>query len=241
MNLRAPGTVVLVHGAWGGAWMWWKVAPLLDERGIAHVAVDLPTCGARDTSVDMRDDAAHVRSVVDAIDGPVVLAGNSYGGVVISHPAVVAPNVARLVYIAGQMPDAGEPVMEMLAACATDALRDAVAIRPDGRMSIDVEVSIAEAYCQASPADHDVIRRKISGAMSYGTDFGITFEDVSWRHVPTTYVVCADDRATQPEFERRWAKERATEALEWPTDHCPHVSDPVRVADLLAKVATTGA
>ena len=226
--------MVLVHGASSGAWTWWKLAPLLDERGIAYRAVDLPTSGAADTSIGILDDVAHVRRTVDEVGGPVVLVGNSYGGVVIS--GVIHPNVVRLVYLAAQMPAAGEQIIPMLAECATPGLMGATTLMDDGRMSLDVDAVIREAFCQAHPKDHDVVRANFPGVMSMGIDFGISYERVSWEQVPSTFVVCADDRATQPEFERRWAKDRATEWEEWPADHCPQVSHPGRVADLLERI-----
>ncbi len=227
-------TAILVHGGWSGAWSWWKLTPLLDERGIGWHAVDLPTSRATDATVGPLDDVAHVHDAIDAVGGPVVLLGNSYGGVVISgvdHPAVV-----RLVYLAAQMPAADEPILGMLNECACPAFQEGVALLPDGRLTLDVDVVVNEAYRQATHADHEVIRANLAGAMSFGTDFAIAFPKVAWEKVPATYVVCADDRATQPEFERRWAKARATDWEEWPSDHCPQVSDPQRVVDLLARL-----
>src|SRR5579871_5973595 len=86
--MAGPGkpTVVLVHGALGGAWIWELVGKELDARGIAHVQVDLPSVGVDvDPTSDMHGDAAHVRAVIDGLSGPVVLCGNSYGGVVITR------------------------------------------------------------------------------------------------------------------------------------------------------------
>jgi pimeloyl-ACP methyl ester carboxylesterase len=227
-------TVVLVHGASSGAWSWWKVTPLLEERGISYRAVDLPTSGAADTSIGILDDVAHVEAVIDEIDGPVVLVGNSYGGVVIS--GVDRPRVVRLVYLAAQMPAAREPIMGMLAECATPELSAASTLLDDGRLAIDLESVIREAYRQADPADHDVVRANFPGVMSMGSDFTVAFDRVSWERVPSTYVVCSDDRATQPSFERLWAKEQATDWVEWPADHCPQTSHPELVADLIEEL-----
>ena len=102
---------------------------------------------------------------------------------------------------------------------------------------MDVDAVLREAYCQATPDDHAFVRANFPGVMSMGADFGISYDSVAWEHVPSTYVVCANDRATQPEFERRWAKDRATDWVEWPTDHCPQTSAPERVAELLVRLA----
>jgi pimeloyl-ACP methyl ester carboxylesterase len=71
-------TVVLVHGAWHGAWCWEKVTPQLDEAGVAWMAVDLPF-------TSFEDDVAATRAAIDSAGGPVVLCGHSYGGAVITE------------------------------------------------------------------------------------------------------------------------------------------------------------
>jgi pimeloyl-ACP methyl ester carboxylesterase len=79
-------TVVLVHGACAGSWCWDATGKELSARGIEYVAVDLPTVAAgADPMFDCHTDAAHVRAILDGLDGPVVLCGNSYGGVVITR------------------------------------------------------------------------------------------------------------------------------------------------------------
>ncbi|HYA50846.1 MAG TPA: alpha/beta fold hydrolase, partial [Streptosporangiaceae bacterium] len=87
-----PPAVVLVHDAWHGAWCWEPGIAALAAAGVTALAIDLP--GHGDDPGPMRDlhgDAAHVSSVLDSLDGSVVLAGHAYGGAVIteagSHPA----------------------------------------------------------------------------------------------------------------------------------------------------------
>src|SRR4051794_9755253 len=70
-------TIVLVHGAWSGAWMWDALVPELDKRGLAHREMDLPSVGAGAAGKDVTDDARFVRAIVDEVGGPVILAGNS--------------------------------------------------------------------------------------------------------------------------------------------------------------------
>lgn len=103
-------SVVLVHGAWHGAWCWDAVIPLLRDAGVAVVAVDLPGHGDdRQPLADLHGDAGKVRSVLDEVEGPVVLVGHSYGGAVITE-AGLHPAVERLVYIAAFNLDEDEAV-----------------------------------------------------------------------------------------------------------------------------------
>jgi pimeloyl-ACP methyl ester carboxylesterase len=225
-------TIVLVHGAWCGAWVYWRLIPAIEDRGLRVVGADLPSCGAADTSVDVDDDITHVRRLIDAIDGPVVLAGKSYGGVVIS--AVDDPKVAHLVYVAALMPAAGEPFLG--GAWRTEEFAKGVRFLEDGRTEFDVEVGVRTAFTHATPDAHDMWRRN-ARPMSMGTDPTKALDRVAWTTVPSTYVVCTEDRAIRPDAQMAWAKERASEVVERPFDHSPGVSDPDGVAELLREIA----
>jgi pimeloyl-ACP methyl ester carboxylesterase len=107
-------TVVLVHGAWRGSWISERVVPLLEVRGFSVRTVDLPSVGAAPSvAADLAGDAAAVAAVLDQVDGPVLLCGQSYGGMVISVTAAGRAGVARLVYLCAFMPEAGESLVQL--------------------------------------------------------------------------------------------------------------------------------
>lgn len=97
-------TVVLVHGAWHGGWCWEPVVDLLAAQGIPAIALDLPGHGTSSAPrTDLHGHGNAIRDTIDtidAIDGPVILVGHSYGGAAITDagtPALVPGFVARLV------------------------------------------------------------------------------------------------------------------------------------------------
>jgi pimeloyl-ACP methyl ester carboxylesterase len=230
-------TIVLVPGAWSGAWIWEPVGTELGRRGLAHRAVDLVTVGEDAAGRDVRDDARHVRSVVEELDGPVILVGNSYGGAVISGASAGLPSVRRLVYLAAMMPKAGEPLLEHIAGASAPEFDAGITFRDDGLLLMDGETELRTAFQQASPEMHDLVRAHFGELMSFGTDpTAAALAEVGCTTIPSTYVVCAEDRSINPEAQRRWATERATEIVEWPSDHCPQISHPDLVADLLEKL-----
>ena len=99
-------TFVLVHGAWHGAWCWYKVAARLRQKGHTVLVPDLPGHGRDQTpinAVSMQSYAQRVADVIRTANEPVILVGHSMGGFVISAAAEQQPQtVAKLVYVAGQ-------------------------------------------------------------------------------------------------------------------------------------------
>jgi len=107
---NTQATVVLVHAAWADGSSWNKVTLQLRERGFDVVAAQIPL-------TSLHDDTAVLQRILTRQEGPVVLAGHSYGGAVITAAAAGNPNVKALVYIAAIAPDAGETVAISSTAC----------------------------------------------------------------------------------------------------------------------------
>jgi pimeloyl-ACP methyl ester carboxylesterase len=235
-----PATVALVHGAAAGSWTWHLVTSGLEDRSIDTRAVDLPSCSASGPTVDLHDDARHVRGVLDEVDGPVVLVGNSYGGAVISEAAVDCASVKQLVYIAALMPRPDEHIADILGGLKS-GLTDAVHLLDDARLVFDPDIDIEASFQHASAEERAFILPRLGRPMSMGLDTKLSLPKVAWQSVPSTYVVCADDLALPPEVQRSWAAERATETIEWPVDHSPQHSRPDLVVDLLERLARQSA
>jgi len=100
-NIPGGPTIVLVHGAFADASSWNGVIELLQQQGYTVIAPPNPLRG-------VTADSAYIASLLNQIDGPVLLVGHSYGGAVISNAATSAPNVTGLVYVAAFAPDEGE-------------------------------------------------------------------------------------------------------------------------------------
>ena len=220
-------TVVLVHGAFHGAWCWEPVRNQLDERGVPNLAPDLPFTG-------LDDDADTVRAVLDAVDGPVVLCGHSYGGMVISRAASGRDDVDRLVYLcAVQVADDAE----MAATMRPTSLIEHLVHGEDGSLAVDLEHAAADFYHDCDPA---VAAASVAQLRPMPTGVGQDSDrDVpppAWMQMPSTYVVCTDDRTVHPDTQRQMA-EHADDVVVWDTSHSPMLSRPELVADLLAKLA----
>lgn len=241
-----PATVVLVHGGWSGSWAWQYVTKELDARGVRSVAVDLPSCSDEDPSIDFRDDARHVRTAIDQVGGPVVLVGNSYGGLVITEAAAGHPSVKRLVYLAAHMPKTGQTQGDIIADISAaeisrggPGLGGVIGFRDDGMVEItDLESAIEVVMPKAPDDAKDLRRGRSDKPMSLGRDPKAAVSQAAWETIRSTYVVCKEDLAIAPDYQRMAARERATDSVEWPSDHTPQYSRPNDVADLLEKLAT---
>jgi pimeloyl-ACP methyl ester carboxylesterase len=222
-------TVVLVHGAFHGAWCWEPVRSLLDEQGIPNLAPELPLTG-------LEADADAVRALLDAVDGPVVLCGHSYGGMVISRAAGSRDDVDRLVYLcAVQVADDAE----MAAIMQPTPLMEHLVHGDDGSLAVDPAHAAADFYHDCAPDVAGAAVAKLR-PMPSGVDTeargGADVPPPAWTQLPSTYVVCTDDRAVHPDAQRKMA-EHADDRVVWDTSHSPMLSRPDLVADLLAALA----
>ena len=221
-------TVVLVHGAFHDGWCWDLVRRELDERGVPNEALDLPFTG-------LEGDAEAVGKLLDAVDGPAIVCGHSYGGMVISHAASGRDDVAHLVYLCAVQ--VGEGVDLATAMSTSEELMAALEHGDDGAMRVDPAVAPAVFYhdCDdeltATAVGH--LRGMRSGVVQ---DSDETPPPAAWKQIPSTYVVCTDDQTIAPESQRKMAT-NANHVVEWDTSHSPMLSRPELVADLLTQLA----
>jgi pimeloyl-ACP methyl ester carboxylesterase len=227
---REEPTVVLVHGAWHGAWCWDEVVARLDADSVSNIAVDLPM-------TSLADDVAATRAAIDAADGPVVLVGHSYGGVVISE-AGNHPAVRHLVYLCALAVDSGRSAASSVEddSLPGTALGDAFRVADDGLVTVEpgsvVECFYADCDPDLAAAAADRLRPIAFGCL---TD---TVSHAAWHDRPSTYVVCTEDAAVHPEVQRVLAR-NCTDVVEWSTSHSPFLSQPDLVSDLLVTTTRT--
>jgi pimeloyl-ACP methyl ester carboxylesterase len=237
-------TVVLVHGAWHGAWCFERVLPPLANAGITAVAVDLPGHGdSPEPHGDLHGDAASVAHVLDDIGPDVVLVGHSYGGAVITE-AGVHPAVRHLAYLCAFALDEGESCQRAATAEAKSLdhtgrpnLGRAMVDQGDGLVGIEPTFAAQCFYndCDEATRGWAVARLGPQSAAALAD----TPMAIAWRAKPSTYVVCVDDLIVHPGLQRLLGA-RCTSSVEWPTGHSPFLSQPTLVADLLVGLAGDG-
>jgi pimeloyl-ACP methyl ester carboxylesterase len=225
-------TVVLVHGAWHGAWCWERVVPRLDAAGVPWVAVDLPSVSSPDAR--LHDDAACVRDALDALTDDAVLVGHSYGGSVVTESGA-HPRVAHLVYLTAFALEVGEsPGVNALTGGEGNALDAAIRVG-DGVLTVDREFVVPALFndCEPEIARRAVDRLRPQSLQALRDPVTVA----AWREKPATYVVCTDDRGLMPALQRSNAA-RIGNSIDWPTGHSPFLSRPELVADLLVEISS---
>ena len=220
-------TFVLVHGICHGSWCWSDTVERLAERGHRAFAVDLPL-------TSLADDAATVARTLDGLDGPVILVGHSYGGLVISVAAAGRSEVQQLVYVAAVMLDADDVFIARTADFPAAPLGADVEIT-DGQIVVPRAAAIDGFFncCDAERAAAAAARLRPTNAECLAVPPGVE----PWREVPSTYILCEQDRAHPPRDAAMDVVARRA-VFSYDTDHSPFISMNDRLVDDLDRLAS---
>jgi pimeloyl-ACP methyl ester carboxylesterase len=234
-------TVVLVHGAFAESASWNDVIAALQRRGYSVIAVANPLRG-------LQEDAAYLRSILDSLSGPVVLAGHSYGGSVMSEAADGVPSVTALVYVAGFSPDVGESTAELAAKFPGGELGPALDSVPfplaAGGTDMDLYIQqgrFREVFAaDVAPEDADLMaatQRPIAASALEDTA-----TKAAWKTIPSWTLVTTRDLNIPADSMRFMADRAGSTTEEIDASHAVAVSWPGAVADLIdaAARATAG-
>jgi len=221
-GLSAP-TVVLVHGGFVDGAGWEGVYNVLKKDGYNVSIVQNPT-------TSLADDVAATRRAIAQAQGPVVLVGHSYGGVVVTE-AGTDPKVAGLVYIAAFAPDKAESVNTLIADPPPGAPVPPILPPRDGYLLLDRE-KFHESFAGDLPADEAAFMADSQLPWGVGA-LGGTVTEPGWRLKPSWYLVAGDDRMIPPPAQRGMAERAGASVREVPGSHSVYVSQPQAVADLI--------
>jgi pimeloyl-ACP methyl ester carboxylesterase len=226
-------TIALAHGGLGhGPWQWSHLIPELRSRGVAAVTHDrrIPTAEGWKLASDPVRSVRTMHELLDAFDGPKILVGHSGGGPAITDAGAGRHDVVGLVYVTAFMTggDVGIEVTERVRPLRTMPL-DSMQAEAAELFFHDVESPIAR--WAASQLVETLPYLKPPDDFSPG---------VAWHEKRSTYIVATNDRAIDPDHQRRHAAQ-ADEVFEIETGHSPFLARPAELADLLARVAESHA
>jgi len=220
--------VVLVHGGFVDGSGWQGVYGLLKKDGYSVVVVQNPTA-------TLADDVAVTKRTLAALDGPAILVGHSYGGVVITE-AGTDPKVAGLVYIAAFAPDKGESVSALIQNAPPGGPVPPIMPPQDGYLFLD-RAKFRESF--AADVAPDAAAFMADSQVPWGLDaLNGAVTEPAWKSKPSWYLVSTEDRMIPPDAQRAMSKRAGATVTEVKGSHAVYVSQPKAVADLIAKAAT---
>jgi pimeloyl-ACP methyl ester carboxylesterase len=222
--------IVLVHGAFADGAGWRRVAEILGKDGYSVTMVQEPL-------TSLADDVAATKRVLDMQQGPTLLVGHSYGGVVITE-AGNAPDVVGLVYIAAFIPDKGESAVSLLST-APPANNDMRATKDDSFLYIDPAKFPADFAADLPPAEANFMAH--CQAMLAKAAGGAPVTTAAWHQKKSWALVATRDHNINPDLERKMAKRAGSETIEVPASHAVYVSKPEEVARLIDRAAKASA
>lgn len=219
----ASSSILLVHGSFFSSWTWLPVVERLTRRGLECQTVELPF-------TSLADDVAVVREKLESLaaKGPVTAVCHSYTGITLS---VAGHAASHLVYVAARMPALGESQVELNKDWGNPAFRSCFSVDADGTMSLgDAAVDF---LFNRTPAN--LARLAMTGRRSMKSEIPVQpIESPAWLSVPSSYLVCLDDKAVNLDQQRMragWAKH----SIEVDCDHSPFFSAPDATAEFIAE------
>jgi pimeloyl-ACP methyl ester carboxylesterase len=223
MNASTRPAVLLIHGGFVDGSGWRGVYDRLRAHGHRVAVVQNPTAS-------LEGDVAATKQILDTLDGPAILVGHSYGGVVITETGT-DERVVGLVYIAAFAPDKGESVNTLIADPQPGAPVPPILPPKDGYLFLDRD-KFHDSF--AGDLAEDEAAFMADSQVPWGVDaLGGAVGEPGWRVKPSWYLVASDDRMIPPPAQRGMAERAGATMREVSGSHSVYVSQPQATADLI--------
>jgi pimeloyl-ACP methyl ester carboxylesterase len=228
VGAKTPVTnVLLVHGAWVDGSSWAKVIPALENKGLHVVSVQIPL-------TSLADDVAATKRAIALADGPVVLVGHSYGGVVITE-AGNDPKIRGLVYIAAFAPDTGESAVSLLKSVPQSPV--GAELRPDASGFLKLsEKGVSEDFAEELPLPEKQLLFATQVPTSVNA-LGAPVSQAAWKTKPSWFLVATNDRVIPVELAKTMAHKLSAETVEVTSCHAVVVAHPEDVSALILRAS----
>ena len=225
---KTPVTnVLLVHGAWVDGSSWAKVIPALESKGLNVISVQIPL-------TSLADDVAATKRAIALADGPVLLVGHSYGGVVITE-AGNDPKVKGLVYVAAFAPDAGESAVTLLKSVPQSPV--GAELRPDASGFLKLtEKGVSEDFAEELSGSEKQIVFTAQIPTSVNA-LGAPVSQAAWKTKPSWSLITTKDRVIPVDLARSMAHKLNAETVEVSSCHAVVLAHPEAVSALILKAS----
>jgi pimeloyl-ACP methyl ester carboxylesterase len=229
---------ILIHGAWHGGWCWEKVAGLLRAQGHEVQVPDLPGHGDNAkpfAEVKLQDYLDGVMAVVKTCTHPPILVGHSFAGMLLTSLAANFPGqFSRLIYVAAYVPYSGDSLLSLSEKfSATGLSPELVVDKKNHQLRLKTENLDKLLYNCATPTAQSWAIAQVSAEPLAPLATAVKFSDFNYASVDTLYILCGYDEAIR-RVDQQWLAERTQgSVVSLPSDHCPFLSMPEKLAWLL--------
>jgi pimeloyl-ACP methyl ester carboxylesterase len=225
-NRPAARNIVLVHGLFADGSSWSEVIARLQAAGLNVTSVQNPL-----TTLD--DAVAETQRVLARQDGPTVLVGHSFAGMIVTE-AGVDPKVSAVVYVAARAPDAGEDYTELAKKFPTAPASAGIVFDGDqGRLT---EAAFLHDFAGDLPEGRATVLYAVQQPFYKALLTGKT-KQAAWRSKPSFYAVSTEDRTINPDLQRFMAKRMGATTIEVKASHLSLISQPQEIAELILRAA----
>ena len=235
-------TFVLIHGSWHSAWNWHRVIPLLEKQGHKAIAIDLPGMGRDKTpvaEVTLQNSVEKICSVIDSVEGKVILVGHSKNGIMISQAAECRPGkIEKLVYIAAYLIPNGKTQREYSMQDTEGVLKPFVNFHETSNSTtLQHEIYKEGLYADCDENILQLAKLLLSHEPIASAITPLQLTEENYGSVPRVYIECTEDKAVTPFIQHKMYTEMCCEKVySMATSHSPFFSKPKELAEILCNL-----
>ncbi len=236
-------TFLFIHGSWHSAWNWHRVLPILEKKGHKSIAIDFPGMGRDKTpikEVKMEKTVASICSLLDSIDGKIILVGHSKNGVMISQVAEYRPHkIEKLVYLAAYLIPNGKTQREYSIQDVHGMLKPHVHINESlAASNLSPQIFKEGLYHDCDDHITELAKVLLSHEPIESGMIPLQLTEENFGSVPRVYIACDKDKAVTPFIQEKMYTEMPCEKVyHMNTSHSPFFSQPEALCDIFDEIA----
>ncbi len=236
-------TFILIHGSWHSAWNWHKVIPVLEQQGHKAIAIDLPGMGRDKTPINEVKLASTVQkicTVIDSIEGKVILVGHSKNGIMISQAAEYRPHkIEKLIYLAAYLIPNGKTQREYSVQDTQGVLKPFVTVHENlNATTLQTEIYKEGLYHDCDDYITELAKLLLSHEPIESGITPLQLTEKNYGSIPRFYIECTEDKAVTPFIQQKMYTETPCQKVyTMHTSHSPFFSKPEELSNILCEIA----
>jgi pimeloyl-ACP methyl ester carboxylesterase len=236
-------TFILIHGSWHSAWNWHKVIPVLQQQRHKAIAIDLPGMGRDKTAINevkMASTVQKICTLIDSIEGKVILVGHSKNGIMISQAAEYRPNkIEKLIYLAAYLIPNGKTQRQYSVQDTQGILKPFVTVHENlNATTLQTEIYKEGLYHDCDNNINELAKLLLSHEPIESGITPLQLTEKNYGSIPRFYIECTEDKAVTPFIQQKMYTETPCQKVyAMHTSHSPFFSKPQELSNILCEIA----